>query len=198
MDEIIQLKISLNNTKPPIWRRVLVEKHTSFFELHLVMQFAMGWDFAHLYEFEIDHERISEKSEEDIDFDPFADDIREAKETFLDDFMLGEGVKFKYWYDFGDDWKHTIVIEKLLPRDASVSYPVCTGGKRQCPPEDCGGVWGFNHLLEVLDDEKHPDHKEMLEWIGSQFDPEYFDIKEVNHELADVKQYVNRKFTDDF
>jgi hypothetical protein len=81
----------------------------------------------------------------------------------------------RYVYDFGDDWVHKVVVEKVLPADPRISYPVCVAGKRACPPEDCGGVWGYREFLAAISDPDHPEHEEMLEWVGGAFDPEEFD-----------------------
>src|SRR5262249_4936275 len=91
--------------------------------------------------------------------------------------------KFRYTYDFGDNWRHTIQVEKVLAPAAGERYPKCVKGKRACPPEDCGGVWGYAELLEALADPKHKRHEELKEWVGGEFDPEAFDIEAVNDEL---------------
>ena len=91
--------------------------------------------------------------------------------------------KFSYVYDFGDNWDHTILVEKVLPAEAGVRYPRCTAGKRACPPEDCGGAWGYVDFLDAIKNPKHEQHAGMLEWIGGEFDPEAFDIEAVNEGL---------------
>jgi hypothetical protein len=98
-----------------------------------------------------------------------------------------EKSRFRYEYDFGDDWQHDILLEKVLPAAPGVTYPVCLKGKRACPPEDCGGVWGYAELLETLADPESEEHEEMLEWLGGEIDPEEFDIGEVNRLLAHLK-----------
>jgi hypothetical protein len=92
-----------------------------------------------------------------------------------------------YEYDFGDSWEHVIKVEKILPAMPGVRIPLCLAGKRACPPEDCGGAWGYEHLLEVLRDPAHEEHNEMLEWLGGEFDPEAFDIDATNVELRTLK-----------
>jgi hypothetical protein len=94
--------------------------------------------------------------------------------------MRGEKSKLLYEYDFGDSWEHELLVEKRLPLDEGKRYPVCLTGKRACPPEDCGGVWGYVSFLAAIHDPKHPEHEEMLEWIGGEFDPEVFDLDEIN------------------
>jgi Plasmid pRiA4b ORF-3-like protein. len=95
--------------------------------------------------------------------------------------------KFRYVYDFGDDWRHDIVVEKVLDPDEGIKYPVCIGGKRNCPPEDVGGPWGYEDFLEAIQDPQHPEHESMLEWVGGSFDPEEFSIDEVNDMLKMIK-----------
>jgi hypothetical protein len=92
---------------------------------------------------------------------------------------------FHYEYDFGDSWEHKILLEKILPFDTKTALPVCIKGKRACPPEDCGGIWGYEELLEAISNPKHPDHENMLEWLGGEFDPEEFDLEEINGNLAE-------------
>jgi hypothetical protein len=142
MNDIIQLKITLGWTKPPIWRRVLVEKTTTFEQLHYIIQIAMGWSNSHLHEFNLNGSRIAEPSE--FEMDGWEEEVIDSS-TVTPDSMLRQDTpgKFSYTYDFGDNWEHKIVVEKWLPRDAQTRYPVCVGGKLNNPPEDCGGIPGF-------------------------------------------------------
>ncbi len=94
--------------------------------------------------------------------------------------------KFTYEYDFGDSWHHEILVEKVFAPEAGGRYPQCVAGKRACPPEDCGGVWGYERFLEVIKDEDDPEHEEMLEWAGGAFHPEAFNLEEVNQELKGI------------
>lgn len=182
MSDIIQLKITLKWTKPPIWRRVLVDKKTTFFELHQIIQIAMGWGNYHLYEFKINNNRVGEPEEEFDDFF-YGGKLVDASTVTLDSFIADTGEKFVYEYDFGDGWEHQLTVEKFLPRDSKTNYPSCIGGKLNCPPEDCGGVGGFYELLDIIGNKKHPERKEMLEWLGGNYNPEYFDKEEINEEL---------------
>ena len=95
--------------------------------------------------------------------------------------------KLIYEYDFGNSWEHELLVEKILPREAGKRYPLCLMGKRACPPEDCGGIWGYASLLETIRDSEHPEHEEMVEWVGSEFDPDGFDLDEINRELQRLK-----------
>ena len=105
----------------------------------------------------------------------------------LDQIVSNVKDKFIYEYDFGDGWEHEIVVEKIMEAEPKVSYPGCIKGKRNCPPEDVGGVWGYDDFLEAVQNKDHPEHEEYLEWIGGSFDPEEFDCKGVNEELKHLR-----------
>lgn len=182
-DQVYQFKITLKGIKPPIWRRIQVPETYTFWDLHIAIQDAMGWVDYHLHEFEIVNPSTGEKARIG---DPNEESgflgkkiLSEQKQKIADWFSMENKVA-EYTYDFGDDWKHKIRLEKILPRDKNIDYPICINGKRACPPEDCGGVWGYEEFLEALKDPKHEEHKEMLEWIGGEFDPEDFDVDEVS------------------
>jgi hypothetical protein len=173
---VYQLKITLRDVKPPVWRRVEV-KDCSLADLHDVIQICMGWDGGHLHAFEIGGEQYSAP---DLDGATDAEDASKVKLSKV----VGWGIKkFTYTYDFGDNWEHVIEVEKELPAEPGVAYPRCVAGKRACPPDDCGGPWGYADFLEAIQDPKHPEHEELLEWAGGEFDPEHFDIEAVNEEL---------------
>jgi len=194
---LLQLKITLRDVKPPIWRRVRVADDLSFEQLHRVIQAAMGWEDCHLHEFQVGKERIGPTTADPFDF---GDDMAARPERGIRlREALGGHKKFSYWYDFGDDWGHDITIEKSLPAataearvaDASPAdapatpdlragrpsqlRPQLVAGQRACPPEDCGGPWGYAELLAVLGDPEHPERQSMLEWAGD-LDPESFDL----------------------
>jgi hypothetical protein len=181
MDNILQLKISLMHSKPPIWRRVLVDKSITFADLHEIIQAAMGWYNSHLHEFIVDDQRLSVPYDDPNEYEV---DIIDERKVKLNKPIRAAGQKFRYNYDFGDYWEHQIVVEKLLPRDPAIAYPTCIKGKGNCPPEDCGGIYGFYGLLEALADPKHPDHEDMREWVGEDYDPDHFDLAEINQRLA--------------
>lgn len=182
MSDILQLKITLKGSKPPIWRRVWVEKDTALEELHYIIQTAMGWDSSHLWTFEVGNESFGPVDEDGMmGFEP--GDVNDAAEEKLGARLGHEKAKFSYTYDMGDSWEHQILVEKVLPRLPGQQYPFCTDGKLNCPPEDCGGIWGFYALLEALKDPNHPEHEDMTEWIGDDYDPLEFDLEEVNRQL---------------
>lgn len=175
---VYQLKITLKEIKPPIWRRVLVESDMTLNDLHQVIQESMGWDDYHLHEFRIAGEHYGSP-----DPSGFADVIDDAK-IRLYQVIRGEKMKFLYEYDFGDGWRHEIVVEKILPAEKDGFYPVCLKGKRACPPEDVGGPWGYAQFLEAIADPEDSQHEDMLEWVGGVFDPEAFDLEMINQRLA--------------
>src|SRR5262249_33442882 len=174
---VYQIKVTLKGSKPPIWRRMQVISATTLAQLHRILQCVMGWEGSHLYRFVVGGmEDGDPRMLEEMD----AADARRVTMTSL---VRGDKAKFLYEYDFGDSWDHDLLIEKVLPCEARKSYPVCLTGKRACPPEDCGGIWGYASFLEAIQDPQHPEHEEMLEWVGGEFDPEAFDLDEVNREL---------------
>lgn len=180
-ESVYQFKITLKGLKPPIWRRIQVPGTYSFWDLHVAIQDSFGWLDCHLHNFEIINPRTGESEEIGIpteDLGGFVDMLA-GWECEISKYFSGGNKKADYIYDFGDDWNHDVRLEKILPRDPKVKYPVCTGGKRACPPEDCGGVWGYEELLEIIMDSGHERHDEMMEWLDGDFDPEHFDITKI-------------------
>lgn len=176
---VYQIKVTLNDSKPPIWRRVLVEDTTTLSKLHTILQTVMGWEDYHLHMFTINGHIYGDPED-----DEFGDMGTKNESRFKLNQLVGrEGFKFRYEYDFGDSWLHDLVVEKILPAEKDTHYPVCVAGKRACPPEDSGGVWGYEEILEASTNPKHPQHREYKEWIGKNFDPEHFDLGEVNKVL---------------
>ncbi len=179
-NRVYQFKITLKGLKPPIWRRILVPENYSFWELHVAVQDSMGWLDYHLHEFGILNPKTGLREVigiPDDDFDDF--DIKAGWECKIKDYFSEDNPKADYIYDFGDNWEHIVKLEKILPKSENQEYPVCLAGKRKCPPEDCGGVWGYMEFLEAINDPEHEEHEEMLEWVGDEFDPEEFDPKKV-------------------
>jgi len=174
---VYQIKVALENAKPPIWRRLLVSADMTLGELHDVIQVAMGWNDCHLHLFESGGESYGTPHPDDFE------DVHDERRVMLGKVAPGEKSKLRYQYDFGDSWDHSILVEKVLDPDPSAHYPSCIKGVRHCPPEDCGGIWGYDSFLEAIADPKHPEHKEMLDWIGGEFDPEAFDLEETNAQL---------------
>jgi hypothetical protein len=176
--QVYQLKITLQGTKPPIWRRVQVPGNVTLAQLHDTVQAVMGWTDSHLHQFIIGDECYG-PHDPDLDMDLDMADERKVKLSQVASLKD----KFVYQYDFGDCWEHLILVEKLLPPEPEVRYPACVDGQRNCPPEDCGGAWGYQSLLKTIADPTHPDHEEMCEWLGDEFDAEVFDVATINSQL---------------
>lgn len=179
--KLCQLKVTLRGVKPPIWRRVLVHPDTSLSVLHDILQIAMGWTDSHLHMFRAGKLVYGEP---DPEFSTWMLDERKAAVRKL---LPRTGSKAVYEYDFGDGWEHEILFEKVVEAEPGASYPVCTAGRRACPPEDCGGAWGYINLLDAIRDPDHEDHEEMRDWLDESFDPEAFDADEVNEGLASLR-----------
>lgn len=180
---IYQVKVTLRGSRPPIWRRLEVPADITLYELHRVLQVAFEWDDMHLHLFETPVGRFGRA-------DPELG-LRADKRVTLAEVAPEVKSKIMYEYDFGDSWEHEIVVEKILDREPTVDYPRCTGGRRAAPPEDCGGVWGYANLVEALADPSHPDHEDLVDWLGldsgDEFDPERFDAAEINRHLAALR-----------
>jgi hypothetical protein len=184
VEAIIRLKITLNKTNPAIWRSVLVQGSVKFFDLHHIFQISMGWKNSHLFEFQVGDYRIGY-----IDPNEAFEDIADASEVTLDLLLMKEGLTFTYLYDFGDNWQHTVEVEKILEKEEGKVYPVCLEGQLACPPEDSGGIHGFYENLEILKDKKHLEYTSLKQWLGRGYDPEKFNIDKLNKELRRFKSY---------
>jgi hypothetical protein len=179
MPKILQLKISLDEIKPQIWRSFLVYDDVSFEKFHNIIQKIMCWESYHLWEFSIDDSIKVGPIDEDVDYE-----LEDAKKVKLKDYINAEKEKFYYLYDFGDSWNHIIVVEKIIEDDGSQKVPICIEGDRACPPEDCGGVCGYEELIKIKKDKNHPDYKEQIvDWLGEDFDFEEFDLNKINSKL---------------
>jgi Plasmid pRiA4b ORF-3-like protein len=175
---IHQLKVTLEGIRPPIWRRILVRSDVNLAGLHQIIQSAMGWNDSHLHDFTAGGISYGDRSfGEDMD-------VEDERKVRLSEIAPQPKDRFRYMYDFGDGWEHIILVEAVKTPEAGARYPVCVTGKRACPPEDCGGVWGYADMLEALADPEHPEHDELKEWIGESFDPEMFDLEQANLRLA--------------
>lgn len=179
---VFQLKVTLRDIEPPVWRRIVVDASTSLDRLHEYIQAAFGWWNYHLYEFEIDGTRYG-IPDPDWDFGP---PVKNSRRINLGN-VADVGNSFTYSYDFGDGWEHTITVENATPVAPGMTVPACTDGQRACPPEDCGGPWGYRELLAILTDPSHPDHEARVmwagEWGGGRLDPEAFDPSEFTDNL---------------
>lgn len=177
-----QLRVELEGISPPIWRRVLVPGNIRLGRLHAIIQVVMGWDNDHLHQFIIGKQAYSDP---DFELNEFGGaPVLNEKKTLLMNIAPRAGKVLVYVYDFGDSWEHRIKVEKILRGELSKeNFVECIDGARACPPEDCGGVWGYEDLLQALKDPKHKGHESTLEWLGEEFDPEAFDLQNTNEAL---------------
>jgi hypothetical protein len=183
--QIYQIKVVLEESNPPIWRCIQVPENYSFWDLHIAIQDAMGWYDCHLHQFEIEDSQgeqitIARPDEE------FGDTLRIEWETFIADYFSLKNKKAEYIYDFGDYWRHSVTLEKILPIETTQKYPRCIAGERACPPEDCGGVDGYQDLIDILNNPDHEEYQNMLDWLDREWKPEEFNAEDVD--FQDPKQ----------
>ena len=180
----VQVLVSLDNIDPPVWRQLIVPSSHSLRQLHLIIQAAFGWHDSHLHEFEIGGLRYGNgdiANDDKVEGDAWT---FEEIEVALRDFSRELGLQFKYIYDFGDDWVHTIELENLVALGQLPKTATCVAGARACPPEDVGGVSGYEHFLEALADRDDPNHDDIRRWYGGPFDPDWFDLDLINKDLT--------------
>ena len=177
-----QIKVTLNGIRPSVWRRLLVPSSVSLKDLHGILQVALGWTNSHLHQFIARGTFYGQLDPE------FGTRTLNERRVLLSDVLGKEKDTIVYEYDFGDGWAHKIVLEKILENAEDRDTASCIAGARSCPPEDCGGVPGYAQLLQIISDASHPEHEEMLEWLGEGFDPERFDAVEINALLAKMKR----------
>ena len=176
---IYQIKVTLEDSKPPIWRRLLVRSDVTLAELHGIIQAAFGWWDYHLHQFIVGETSFGVP---DPDYEDLLE-MHDERQIRLHQVAPREGLKFRYEYDFGDSWLHQVLLEKILPPEPGQVYPLCIKGRRACPPEDVGGMWGYYYFLKAIGDPEHEEHDHYQEWIGGEFEPEAFDLEEVNQAL---------------
>lgn len=184
MSKIYQFKIELMGISPSIWRSVQLNDNTQLLDLHYAVQIAMGWYDSHLYQF---------KNNELIYGDPDALE----DESVLDDSVVNVVDVFKaekdsidYVYDFEDNWEHKIILEKIIESPKPLEHMLCVGGKRNCPPEDCGGVAAYLDMLEVLKTPDTEEYTELIEWLGGEFDPEFFEMSIINESFKEIEEQL--------
>ena len=180
LKNIYQLKITLQDSRPQITRKFLVPSTMTLDDLHTVIQIVMGWYDCHMHQFVINGEFYCPVNE---DYDWESKDESQYKVSHV---LKQAKDEIVYEYDFGDGWLHDVVLEKILPYDNSVTLPICILGKRACPPENCGGVWGYKDILKIASNPKHPEYEDMMEWLPEGFDPEHFDLEETNEVLYET------------
>ena len=178
-DSVYELKLSLACTVLPVWRIVHVPSVFTLHKLHTVIQAAMGWEDYHLYRFAIDDTEYGEPNPYEML------STRDSRQVWLGG-AAKAGDTFTYEYDFGDSWLHQIAVERELSPEPDMRYPICLGGEGACPPEDCGGIYGYAELLDRLSDPTHEQHSDAVAWLGQGFDPRSFDLAEANTRLRSV------------
>ena len=183
IESVYQIKVTLKDIRPPIWQRVQVPSNISLNKLHWILQAVMPWDGYHLHQSIIGGVDYSEPDPDD----DFGFELKSDRTAKLNQVALGAGARFTYEYDFGDGWEHEILIERVLPPEGGVRYPMCLAGKRAWPPEDCGGTPGYARFPEAIRNPVHEEHDELRQWAGGSFDPETFDLDDINHRLRRIK-----------
>lgn len=189
-NQVCQFKISLEGTRPPIWREIQIPESYTFWDFHVAIQDAMGWEDYHLHEFELLKPSTGSKVNIGIPDDDFGRRILAGWTQKIADYFSLEKRTANYLYDFGDCWKHQIELQKIILKKRGIVYPVCTNGKRACPPEDSGGIGRYEELLGIIKNPAHEEYEEMLEWLGGEFDPEYFKAKKVHFDDPDSRRQI--------
>jgi len=180
LGDILQLKIVMVASKPAIWRQILVPADYTFFDLHVAIQDAFGWQDYHLHQFFTGSPYKRNGSYEQISFpSPEMEDMIDERQEKLLSWFKEPKDKLWYEYDFGDSWMHEIKLEKIVPAESKLKYPILLDGVMSCPPEDCGGIGGYYDLIDILANPSHPEYTDMLNWLklekASEFDPDKFD-----------------------
>jgi hypothetical protein len=181
-EKVYQFKFSMKGITPQIWRRVQLPETYTFFDLHKAIQAVMDWEDYHLHEFKMLNPKTDEPETigtEGNDFEAFREFFVQEKKAKISNYFTPENKIALYTYDFGDNWQVKVRLEKIFPRKEGVEYPTCTAGKRAAVPEDIGGVWGYEEMLEILKDPEHEEYEDTVAWLGEDFDPEDFDPKDV-------------------
>ena len=177
--EIYRLKIVLEGTSPSVYRTLDIQSEATFNDLHNAIQILFSWYDMHLHEFRTDTVVIGDPMN-----DEFGDmGIQDENTVTLKDVFHDPKDSIRYIYDFGDDWIHKVTLEKILEAEEKKCYPRCVRGKRCAPPEDVGGVWGFEEFKEAINDPRHEAHEQWREWYEDDFDPDWFSLGEINKQL---------------
>jgi hypothetical protein len=179
--ETYQLKILLKHSKPPIWRRFLIDNSVTLGNLHVAIQIIMGWTNSHLHQY-IHNNTYYGVIEPDFDMGL---EILDENDYRISQLLKTEKDSIIYEYDFGDGWEHLITLEKIMPFNPKQHLPNCIKVKGACPPEDVGGIWGYYEFLEAINDSSHPEHENFTEWFAGEFDPDLCDLNEINQLLAE-------------
>ena len=193
---VFQLKVELLDTNPLVWRRLMVAEDVSLWELHIILQIVMGWKNAHLMQF---HVRGSCFAHPSLNR-PGDDELEDAHNMMLREAFPRQGSRIIYEYDFGDSWAHQIVLEKAIEMDkAQYKNPFCVEGENAGPPEDCGGVYGFEELKRIIADPEDKEYEEMSDWLYSyysNYDPSKFSLSAVNRILNQGSAKYSKRYDD--
>ena len=191
--KVYQFKITLMETNPPVWRRIQVPENYTFWGLHVAIQDSMGWTDSHLHEFRVKEPRTGREMHLGIPDDEYDDDLHKILPGW-EYHIAGEYNKeVLYVYDFGDNWRHVITLEELQTRKKDVRYPLCLDGARACPPEDVGGISGYENFLKIIENPEHEEYKETMEWAVSQIElkDEYQPLKTGNRNRIYDPEHFN-------
>lgn len=195
---VYRFQIALLGIDPAVWRRIEVPASYSFWDLHVAIQDAMGWLDYHLHVFNLYPKHKRKPVQIGIPDDDFMAHIEAGWDTLLSTYFTEPGQTAEYEYDFGDGWLHRILFEGILLPEEGATYPRCLAGEQACPPEDCGGVGGYLHLLDTLSDPKSEEHDDMVAWLkGHQTNDHPFDPNEFKREtvvFSDPKKRFKRAF----
>ena len=181
--QIYQLKVMLKGAKPTIYRTIVIEEDATFFDLHMVIQIAFDWYNAHLHEFRKEGIIISDLEFYDEMYEIEDEKIFDENEMKISDILHQPKDKIKYLYDFGDSWELSVTLEKITDAKEGVIYPRCIRGKRCAPPEDVGGLWGFEEFKGVMANPSHEEYESYKIWYGGEFDPDFVDFEDINEQL---------------
>ncbi|MEZ4771890.1 MAG: plasmid pRiA4b ORF-3 family protein [Bacteroidia bacterium] len=185
---VYQIKVTLDHSQPPVWRRLWVQPKISFIDLHFIIQGSMGWENAHLFMFFDKMGPDGVKIGVPYDDDFFSEEILDAEKLLINTFLKNPKDKILYEYDFGDSWSHTIVLEKVL-ENTILPKAICVKGAGNCPPEDCGGLPGYYHMMEQINKKGSKEGAEFREWMGmgkgETWDFLAFDLDEANIAIQD-------------
>ena len=182
MTNILKLRIKIPDIEPEIWREILIKNDITFKKLHEIIQLSFGWTNSHLYNFDVNGILFSMPDKE------FENNDLDAKNK-ITEFLIEKGQKALYTYDFGDYWEHEIEIVDVLKKEKGIRYPKCLDGRRNGPPEDCGGIPGYEDVIDALTSKDKSEYEDLLEWLGD-YDPEKFDIDKINKAILNPGKYL--------
>jgi Plasmid pRiA4b ORF-3-like protein len=180
---IHRLKVTLREVHPPIWRTIEVPSSIKLSELARVLEEAMGWHGGHLHAYMSGDVTYEIPDDEIVAFGKTVDE----RTVRLAQVMPFADSKMRWDYDFGDGWEHDVIVDAIGVRRSDVTYPLCVAGMRACPPDDCGGVWGYSNVLAALSDPEHPEHGDVVGWLPPGFDPAAFDVGETTERMRSAE-----------